>query len=321
MMWRQRNRGWIGVLAWWLLITIWLPPLLAQPPELRPRRFGDREYVAVSEVRRAYGLRADQLVARAQRREITLDGVQHWLSVPVMESGGQLWMARVDVLKTVDPVVRPAQFQRSSPVRVVMLDPGHGGTDRGARSASGRTEKELTLDVARRVERHLKGSGLTVVMTRRGDITVPLSRRSELARDRRADVFVSIHFNAAVGPAQGIETFCLPPRGLPPTAVAEPRRADHEPQSGNRFDAENVWLAHLIQRQLLQATGAADRGVRRARFQVLRDAPCPAVLVECGFLSYRPEAEKIYTVEYRERLARAIAEAIRRYAQSRRTTS
>ncbi|MDW8345050.1 MAG: N-acetylmuramoyl-L-alanine amidase [Verrucomicrobiae bacterium] len=311
-LWRIITRWLISCAVW-----VWLPVVFAQPPEMRGRRVGEREYVAVSEVRRVYGLRSDQLVVRAQRREIELDGVQHWLSLPVVETGGQLWMARVDVLKTVDPVARAGQFRRLAPARVVMLDAGHGGTDRGARSASGRTEKELTLDVAQRVERYLKGSGLHVVLTRRRDVTVSLSRRTAMARERRADLFVSIHFNSAMGSAHGIETFCLPPRGLPPTAVAEARRVDHEPQSGNRFDAENVWLAHLIQKQLLQATGAVDRGVRRARFQVLRDAPCPAVLVECGFLSYRPEAARIATVEYREQLARAIAEGIRRYAQSR----
>lgn len=308
------------MLGWGLGFVLWLVltcDVLAGLPELRTQQLGGREYVSVVDVRRAYGLRAEQLVVRAQRREIQLDGVQHWLSLPVMESGGQLWMARGDVLKTVDPIARPSQFQRSGTVRVVMLDAGHGGTDRGARTASGRTEKEFTLDVARRVERHLKGSGLRVVQTRRRDVTVALSRRTEFAREQRADVFVSIHFNAAAGAAQGIETFCLPPRGMPPTAVAQARAVDHEGQSGNRFDAENVWLAHLIQKQLVRTTGAVDRGVRRARFQVLRDAPCAAVLVECGFLSSRSEAAKIYTAEYRDQLARAIAEGIRQYARSR----
>ncbi len=302
---------WVAGLSMLLAATGW-----AQPESLRSSKLGGRDYVRVRDIVRYYGVASDRLVAVAQRREITLDGVAHWLIYPTTEAGGQVWIAKTDVLKTIDPVWRRSQFRRGPAVKVIVIDPGHGGTDHGTRSATKRSEKEFTLDVAKRVEQRLAGRGANVYLTRRSDATVSLAARNRYAADRGADLFVSIHFNAAVSSARGIETFCLPPVGASSTASDRVRSSDRQPQTANRFDAENVWLAHLIQKSLRQATGAADRGVRRARFQVLRDATCPAALVECGFLSNSSEAKRIYTTTYRDTLAKGIAEAILEYKKS-----
>lgn len=291
-------------------------PVWTEAQTLRSAKFGGREYVRARDVARYYGVGSDRLVAEAHRREIRLDGVAHWLIYPTTEAGGLVWIAKTDVLKTIDPVLRPAQFRSTPAVKVIVLDPGHGGADRGTRSSTGRNEKEFTLDVAKRVEQRLSGSGAKVYLTRRSDATVSLEARNRYAADRRADVFVSIHFNAAVSAARGIETFCLPPAGASSTASSQVRPSDRQSVTANRFDAENVWLAHRMQKALVEATGAPDRGVRRARFQVLRDATYPAVLVECGFLSNAAEAQRIYSTGYRETLAGAIAEAILAYKRS-----
>jgi len=200
----------------------------------------------------------------------------------------------------------------------VVIDPGHGGRDEGTHGAHSR-EKDMTLDLAKRVEHDLSTvSGLRVLMTRTSDVNVSLEERVEFFRSEHADLSVSLHFNAG-GTADGIETYCVPPAGAPTTARA-PYEGETEATgantavTNNRFDEQNVWLAHCVQKSLLQATHANDRGVRRARFYVLRYATCPAILVEGGFLTNRAEEGKILTPEYRAVLARAIAEGIAAYA-------
>jgi N-acetylmuramoyl-L-alanine amidase len=180
----------------------------------------------------------------------------------------------------------------------------------------------MTLDVARRVERDLAGSGLRVILTRTADETVPLEDRVEFARAKAADVYVSIHFNSG-GSAEGIETYCVSPAGASSTANFNGNSSDRDTGGGdssvvtnNRFDSQNVWLAHCIQRSALQATGAMDRGVRRARFWVLRYASCPAVLIEGGFLTNPYEEQRILRADYRETLARAIADGILMYKKT-----
>ena len=299
---------------------------------LNAHRLAGGRYVTVGDMARYYSLghnssgsgeRAEyrtpsaQLVLESDHCEILLNGVQHWLSSPVLAARGQLWLSATDVLKTIDPVLRQGRSPNASVIRTVVIDPGHGGTDRGTRGTSA-IEKEMTLNVGRRVERDLEREHLSAVLTRSTDTTVSLEDRVDFAGSRHADLFVSIHFNSG-GSADGIETYCLPPAGTVSTADAasvRSGRSSDDSCAANRFDEKNVWLAHCVQKSLLRATGAADRGVRRARFYVLRDAPCPGILVEAGFLSNRAEEHKILTPEYRDELARAIADGILTYKKS-----
>jgi N-acetylmuramoyl-L-alanine amidase len=297
---------------------------------LKAYRIEGTSYVAVPDIARLYNLGRDasasveyadyrttsaRLSAQAEQRDIVLNGVNHWLSFPVQSYRGRLWISDVDVLKVLDPVLRPDTARPGNFIRTIVLDPGHGGRERGTHGATGAAEKTLTLDLAQRVQRLLAGNGRRVVLTRTSDRPVSLDERAEFARSQRADLFVSLHFNSG-GSASGIETFCLPPAGAASTAQLSGRTGGAGKEQGNRFDLGNVWLAHCVQKTLLQATGAADRGVRRARFAVLRDAPCPAILVEAGFLSNRSEERKILTVEYREQLAKAVASGILEYKRS-----
>ncbi len=291
-------------------------PVIAQSPSLHAHRLAGNSYITVGELADCYQLNRTQISVQADHREITLNSVQHWLSTPVLAARGQLWITSLDVLKTIDPVLRQGRSRTPAPIRLVVLDPGHGGTDTGTRGQRS-VEKKFTLDVARRVESVLEANGLTVLLTRTTDRTLSLDDRVDLAKSKRADLFVSIHFNSG-GSAQGIETYCVPPAGAPSTADAFRRffRGDNQACTGNRYDEKNVWLAHSVQRSVLRATGARDRGVRRARFVVIRDAPCPAILIEGGFLSNRTEERRILTAEYREKLAKAIAEGILDYRKS-----
>jgi len=308
-----------------------------QPSTLRAYRFGNTYYVTVRDVASYYGLGADtrggltraeyktsfgQLEVEADRRDVLLNGVTHWISTPILAERNRLWIAEPDVLKTLDPVLQPQRLrQTGAVVRTVVIDPGHGGTDHGTHGRAS-FEKTMTLDVARRVERDLAGSGLRVILTRTTDETVPLEDRVEFARAKAADVYVSIHFNSG-GSAEGIETYCVSPAGASSTANFNGNSSDRDTGGGdssvvmnNRFDSQNVWLAHCIQRSALQATGAMDRGVRRARFWVLRYAGCPAVLIEGGFLTNPYEEQRILRADYRETLARAIADGILMYKKT-----
>lgn len=316
----------LGATAWVLVLAC--TTAVAQPPtSLKSRRLSGRSYVAVNDVARYYGLgrdvtgRADRaayrggraaLTLQAERRDIEVDGVKHWLSAPVQYTDGRLWITSTDVAKVIDPVVRRGRSQSRSAVRTIVLDPGHGGADRGTRGRTGRHEKELTLDLARRVSGYLQKTGGRVVLTRSTDRTSSLDDRVELARRQRADLFVSLHFNSG-GSATGIETYCLAAAGTTSTASSWTRGGDTGAAPGNRYDERNTWLAHCVQRALLRATGAEDRGVRRARFAVLRSAPCPAILVEVGFLSNRSDEQKIVTTQYRDLMAKAIADGITTY--------
>jgi N-acetylmuramoyl-L-alanine amidase len=165
----------------------------------------------------------------------------------------------------------------------VVLDAGHGGIDKGARGIDGSLEKKYALDTAKRVERGLKRNGYRVIMTRRGDYFVPLPTRVAVSNRQRGAVFVSIHYNwARRSGAYGTETFHYSSRSYP--------------------------LAANIQRELSRLSN--NRGVKRARFHVLRNNARPAVLVEGGFLSNPSEARKIRSPFYRQRLADAIVRGI-----------
>ena len=238
-------------------------------------RLNGASYCSARDIAEYYGLgrdearspeRADyqtpfaQLTLENERRDILVNGVTHWLSRPVLDNRNQLWLAATDVLKVIDPILRQGRSATRTPVRTIVLDPGHGGTDRGTRGDRG-IEKELTLDLAKRVERQLELTGLNVLLTRTRDDTLGLPDRVEYAQRKRADLFVSLHFNSG-GSAEGIETYCVPPAGMPSTATPFRqlfRHGDDEACPGNKSDERNVWLAHCVQRSLLKADRKSTR--------------------------------------------------------------
>jgi N-acetylmuramoyl-L-alanine amidase len=167
---------------------------------------------------------------------------------------------------------------------VVVLDPGHGGHDRGTRWG-GVSEKTLTLRIAKKVEACLKARGIRTALTRRSDVFRSLGSRAAVANNFRRSVLVSIHCNADPrGCARGIETF----------------------YSGRRGQR----LAGSIHGVLDARTSTPDRGIKFSRFTVLQRTNCPAALVECGFISSPAERRLLTTGIYQDRVARAIADGI-----------
>lgn len=200
-----------------------------------------------------------------------------------------------------------------NPFPTVVLDPGHGGKDDGAR-ANGLVEKNLSLDVALRVEKILKPYNFPVVVTRRDDAFLTLEERASVANRLENAIFVSIHFNHAPDrSSSGVETFYASEK-IPPEAawtwVGLFNKPEVPPDNGET-------LAGFIQTALVMRTDSVNRGIKGRELYVVRHTRCPAVLVEGGFINNPLEAQLISNGDYRERLARAIAEGIMSYQKTR----
>ncbi|MBU3664577.1 MAG: N-acetylmuramoyl-L-alanine amidase [Chthoniobacterales bacterium] len=290
-------------------------------------RLGGRDYLPVSQIAAFYRMQAvprgDRGVAlsSAERsmsfekgsREARIDGVKHWLSFPALYFAGQFYVSRMDMAKTIDPMMRPQKIPGLKPVHTVVLDPGHGAHDRGAVNRWN-AEKNYNLDISRRIRAYLKQAGLRVVITRSRDEFIPLERRPAVA-NRLGDgtIFVSVHCNASGGRdsvATGFEVFSMAPRGAPNSNDSYLTRRSFSPERGHAHDRASNVLAASIQSAKLGRVPMFDRGVKRARFAVLRHASVPAALIECGFMSNRQDARKLHTVEWRERLAQSVAMGI-----------
>lgn len=269
---------------------------------------------AGDKILRFVGEKGLSLIFTANSREATITGVKYWLSFPVIQEEGRWYVSRLDLETTIDPALRPRKVRGLRPVRTVVVDAGHGGHDRGARTPVG-DEKNFTLDVAERLKKRLEKEGFRVVMTRKGDVFIPLEQRAQIANRYRDAIFVSIHFNASQTNrlASGYEVFCLPPPGAPPTGSNTVGAQDHTALPGDASSAASFTLANVMQRTLLHRVPAVDRGVKRARFSVLRNTRMPAVLIEGGFLTNTGDLRNIINLTWRQRLADSIAEGVMLY--------
>lgn len=254
----------------------------------------------------------------AGSREIRINGRRVFLGEPVELERRQLFISRIDFETTVRPILSPASRPSPGPIRTIMIDPGHGGRDPGTRNPLlGLEEKELTLAVAFRLRDLLRRQGFRVELTRETDTFVALEERAARANAAKADLFISIHFNAVGNPAvHGTETYILTPRAHRSTGQSGATPGDLAENPGNDHDHWNALLGFLVHRQLLSDLGSFDRGLKRARFQVLREVNCPAVLVEAGYVSHPAEAARLATAEYQEELARSLAQAIQSYRRA-----
>lgn len=248
-----------------------------------------------------------------QKRHAFFNGVRLALAYsPFRSSNGLCYLSYLDYLKTVGPLIGGKRGYNHA-IRTIVIDPGHGGKDRGA-AGKLYTEKAITLSLANRLARVLRSYGYTVYLTRSDDRYIGLDERSAYATRRKADLFLSLHVNAAADRSvAGIETFCMTPAGA---ASTNSSTADSRVYPGNRQDPNNLLLAYQLQKALTERTGAEDRGVKRARFAVLRQLNCPGVLIELGFISNAVEERNLGSAVYQDKLARAIAEGVVTYRRS-----
>lgn len=241
------------------------------------------------------------------------EGYDCWLGFAPQLIGGVPYVHWLDAQKTLQPLARLANYCCENG-RTIVIDAGHGGRDIGAAGVSGAyNEKDFTLDWALRLQRLLKSHGWNVVMTRTNDVDLDLGERVAIANQANADFFLSLHFNSGSPNRElaGVETYCLTPTGMPSHLTRSYEDDVRQTFPNNKFDEQNVQAAVRIHRVLLQASGATDRGVRRARFMtVLRGQNRPAVLVEGGYLSNPAEAQRIASASYRQVLAEAVARGL-----------
>ncbi len=248
-------------------------------------------------------------------RKVEFNNILVWLNAPVARHWGAWTIRDMDVDKTILPLIKFSRALKSEGWRLVVLDPGHGGQDPGASDLRrDLEEKRITLELAQRVRTILQKYNVDARLTRSSDQTTDLDQRCLLANRFGADLFVSIHLNAAANSdSSGIQTHILPPAGCPITESAFVSSRDRVAFPGNRHDEANMVLGYYLQRSLIKYTHLEDRGVRRSRFYVIRNVACPAALVECGFISSRNDRTKIMTSAYRDNVVRGIAEGILTY--------
>lgn len=212
------------------------------------------------------------------------------------------WLSRS--LEAVPAVrIRPWELD-SAPL--VIVDAGHGGQDGGA-VAGGFIEKNLSLTLARQLRDQLHELGLRVKMTRDRDVFIELEARSQIAKKAKATLFVSLHLNTSeTASVQGIETYYAEQKSL------SARRSP----SGSRGQHASEWLARSVQLHACSGSKAEDRGIKAKNYAVVTHTPCPAVLVECGFLTHVDEVAKLKRSEYQLALAQGIARGVVEFIKS-----
>ena len=246
------------------------------------------------------------------KREGKFNGVKiNYLFVPVL-SDNQALVSEKDFNFVLEPLFRSYSIPKQS-VKTILIDPGHGGEDPGAQGRKYR-EKDITLQIAKKLRVALLKKGYKVYLTHDKDSNISLDSRSAKCRAVGADLFISVHCNAAENKKiTGVETYCLTPEGAPSTSDSKPGQ---KKENGNTFNKNNFFLAYRIHLAMLTSTKSFDRALKHARFAVLRNAPCPAVLVEVGFLSNSWEEKRIAGDDYQDKVVNGIVDGVTRYGKT-----
>ncbi|MGB9836413.1 MAG: N-acetylmuramoyl-L-alanine amidase family protein [Candidatus Saccharicenans sp.] len=221
--------------------------------------------------------------------------------------------------------------------RTIVIDPGHGGMETGARGNFGALEKDITLAIALKLKEEIeKNLNYRVVMTRETDVVVPLAQRAAIANNNKADLFISIHANGSRRPnAHGSETFFL---SLNATDE-EARRLAYFENNENGFNdqvkgkeaddlkmilwdmAQSAYLkqssqlAEIVQVELNELLNTANRGIKQAPFKVLTGVACPAILVEVAFITNPEEEKKLQSEDFQVKVAEAIYRGLAKFLQ------
>jgi len=218
-------------------------------------------------------------------------------------------------------------------IKKIVIDPGHGGKDPGAIGRYGLREKHLVLDISRRLKKILTAKNIQVILTRSGDRFVPLWKRANIANKKKADLFISVHANSfRKRRARGFEVYHLSEATddiAKAMEAAENKSIKLERNSIARYSSNteaivcdlmfdedkkvSYELARYICNSARKKLYVRDRGVKGARFKVLKKTQMPAVLVEVGFVSNRKEEKKLKDASYRQKVAQAIANGVLSY--------
>lgn len=319
------------LLAFLLLAS--LPLDLPAPPDTqqgsRQIRFiggdGGRRYLFISDIAGYYGLQlrpsrescalvsangSTRVVFVYEKSYGSVNGTTVNYMFPVMMRGGEALLSEQDFFLVIDPVLRNRSLGRQK-IRMIMLDPGHGAQDNGAQGRIYK-EKDLALQMAQKLRAALLAKGYSVIMTRDRDVYPSLEDRVDLCKKVHPDLYISVHCNASTDKnVNGIETYCPTPAKAPSTGDSKP---GYNAYTANAFDKNNYRLAFEVQQALVSNTKAFDKGVKHARFFVIKNATCPAILVETGFISNPSEERNLASAGRQSATISAIVSGIERYA-------
>lgn len=252
---------------------------------------------------RAVGNGTITLIFGPGSREVSIHGLRCTLSHPTRpDDKGDLLVSKTDLLKLIDPVLRPTYIAGRKNIKTVVIDPGHGGHDSGTVTDYTR-EAHVALMVAGKLAGELRQRGLEVKLTREVNQHVSDQSRLDMANRAADALFISLHLNSGRSDVSGIETYTVAP-----AAPGETERP------ANEYDAANAALAVALQSALVTKAEAKDGGCRRAHYSLLSSLHCPAALVELGYATNEAEAERLNSDEYQSKLALALADGIAAFA-------
>ena len=297
-------------------------PAESAAAEWKVTKLGGREYVSEDDVNKFY--RFERFVRSGNDRlfkhpslimrwkitspAIYINNILFNLSFPIAESRGKAYISTVDLAKLVDPVLRPSYIKKPIRFDTVIIDPGHGAHDSGAKGVYG-YEKGYALDLSLRLKKALEAKGFKTKMTRSTDTFLSLSQRVAYANRVNNAIFISIHFNSSGNrSAKGIETYALAPQGTQSTNGGSSWSSSF--LSGNVRDGENIALATAVHAHVIHELKSVDRGIKRARFNVLRGINKPAILFEGGFITNSSEAKLVNDSAHRQKIADSVANAV-----------
>ncbi len=214
-------------------------------------------------------------------------------------AGGALSLVWLERHGSSQPSPAVARWDDTAPL--VIVDAGHGGHDGGA-VANDIVEKNLALDLARRLKHELEAAGLRVLMTRDSDVFLPLEARAALTGRHNAAAFVSVHLNTDGDgtTAEGIETYFAETKLL----------SARQTSKGSPASSSSADFAENVQRMVCASTKAQNRGTKARSYAVVSQASCPAVLVECGFITNKAEAARLKRAGYGDKIASGIAQGV-----------
>lgn len=268
------------------------PELNANSPILRVRLQQQDPNTVVIFIQPAAGVQIGEL-NRPSRRLLALDlqrsstRITSPVALPPLPQPNPQPLSEIPVTN----LPQPTPSRRVSGRVLVIIDPGHGGKDSGALGIGGAREKDVILPIGKKLGEILERHGVQVKLTRSSDYFVTLPGRVQMAERENADVFVSIHANSAGAgrpDVNGLETY---------------------------YYDTGLSLGRIVHRSILQSVNVRDRGVRKARFYVLRKSSMPSILVETGYMTGRQDIAKLKTVSYQNQMAEAIARGILQYLQ------
>jgi N-acetylmuramoyl-L-alanine amidase len=250
-----------------------------------------------------------RLTFTLESRKANVNGTTVWLSLNITASKDTLFVGQKDIATLLNPILFPPKLAPKAKVRTVAVCAGHGGKDPGF-FFNTHQEKKYTLLLAKEIEKAIAGTGLKTVMIRDSDEYVSPEDQAAHANKARADLFVTVHYNAAQEiEAKGLEVYCLTPEGASSTNGG----AQRERSPGNKNDKLNILLAYQMQKSILRDMDMVDRGVKRAAFLMLRPLQMPGVLIEGGFMTNPTDAHKIFDPANRRKMARAVVDGVLEY--------